>query len=84
MDLFNIVNKPQDNGGLQEVKKEPPQLAELTEDQRLQLMQYMEELKAQRITDPAGFQKTMESLGLGSTDGSLGSAGNHLLLFNLR
>ena len=79
MDLFNILKKPEPVHGVEqhglggnEGIREPPNSPELSEEQRIQLMQFMEELKEQRTSDPAAFQKTMESLGLGS-DGSAGS-----------
>lgn len=78
MELFNIFQKSNDDGGEQGVIKEPPHSPELSEEQRLQVMQFMEELMEQRTSDPAAFEKTMESLGLGSLNGSEGMTGDDL------
>jgi hypothetical protein len=56
---------------------EPPNQLDLSDEQRQQLMTYMEELEVQRTSDPTAFQKTMESLGLQSpvTSSGLGNQG---------
>jgi hypothetical protein len=54
------------------VTMEPPNQLDLTDEQRRQLMTYMEELEEQRTSDPTAFQKTMVSLGLQSPMSSSG------------
>ena len=66
MDLFNTLQGLEDDDGERDIIKEPPHSPHLSEKQRLQVMEFMEELKKQRTSDPPAFQKTMESLGLGS------------------
>ena len=51
---------------------ESPNQLELSDEQRQQLMTYMENLEEQRTSDPTAFQKTMESLGLQSPMSSSG------------
>ena len=64
MDLFNTLQGLEDDDGERDIIKEPPHSPHLSEKQSLE--EVMEELKKQRTSDPPAFQKTMESLGLGS------------------
>jgi hypothetical protein len=79
MDVFNILNKP--GGGFQERgivrdQSQPSQPPNLTEEQKLSMMKFMEELEDQRTSDPAAFQETMKSLGIDGSSRELGDKMN--------
>lgn len=75
MDVFNIFNKPEGNFREREIvrdQSQPSPPPNLTEEQKLSMMKFMEELEDQRTSDPAAFQKTMKSLGIDGSSGELG------------